>query len=170
VNRWLLSGPIQGDSSVTPSLLTRLTPAQESDELVDSLQRFWETESLGIIESVLEEPEFDKIIRFSSSEGRYVVSLPWVSLRLSSNNYSECLSRLSLLRSRLIKNVDMLHEYETTFSRQLEMGIIKPYHKQNYAQNLIFTCLIMVWYDSRRKLQNYVLCSMAPQRQNRIYH
>ena len=141
---WLLSGPVQGNSSVTPSLLTRLTPTQESDELADSLQHFWETESLGITESASKEQEFDKIIRFSSSEGRYVVSLPWVSLRLSSNNYSKCLSHLSLLKSRLIRNVGVLHDYESTFSQQLEIVLLKPYHKQNFVQNLIFTYLIMV--------------------------
>jgi len=59
---WLLSGPVQGNSSVTPSLLTHLAPTQENDELVDSLQCFWETESLGITESASEEQELDKIM------------------------------------------------------------------------------------------------------------
>ena len=122
---WLLSGPAQGSTLCTTSLLTHVTPTQESDELVSSLQRFWETESLGIMESASEEQTFDKIIRFSSSEGRYVVSLPWVSLRLSSNNYTECLSRVNLLRSKLVRNEGLMREYEGTFSQQLEMGVIE---------------------------------------------
>jgi len=60
--KWFLSGPVQGNTSVTMSLLTCLTPTLESDELVESLQHFWETELLGITKTASEEQKFDKII------------------------------------------------------------------------------------------------------------
>jgi len=126
---WLLSGPTYGDAPVISNLALqglKLSPTQKGrDELLDSLQRFWETESLGVTEPISEELEFDTIIRFDSTEGRYVVSLPWVSLSLSSSNYNECLNRVNLLRSRLVKDKFLLQEYQSTFSQQLQSGIIE---------------------------------------------
>jgi len=53
-----------------------------------------------------------------------------VSLRLSSNNYAECLNCLNLLRSRLTRNVGLLHEYEGTFPESTyEIGIIEAIPK-----------------------------------------
>jgi len=49
-------------------------------------------------------------------------------------------------------------------SQQLEMGIIEAVPQAELCTEPNY--LIMVWCDSRRKLQNYVLCLMAPQRQN----
>jgi len=66
--------------------------------------------------AISEEPEFNEIIRFDYTDGRYVVSLPWVSLNLTSSNYSECLNRVNLLRSRLERDKLLLQEYQSTFS------------------------------------------------------
>jgi len=126
---WLLSGPTNGDTPVISSFVLqgfKSSPTQKGrDELLDSLQRFCETESLGITELIPEEMEFDKIIRFDSTEGRYVVSLHWVSLNLTSSNYNESLNRVNLLRSRLVKDKFLLQEYQSTFSQQLQSGIIE---------------------------------------------
>ena len=64
------------------------TPTQGSqDELIGNLQRFWDTESLGITEQSSADSEFEAIIRYDGLESRYVVSLLWTSLEISSNNY-----------------------------------------------------------------------------------
>ena len=87
------------------------TPTQGSqDELISNLQHFWHTESLGISEQLSAEKEFEAIIRYDVSESRYVVSLPWTSLEISSNDYKECLARLNLLKARLLKDRNLMQE------------------------------------------------------------
>ena len=119
---WLLSGPIQQNP---PHVICNLalqgpysTPMQGSqDELISNLQHFWHTESLGKSEQSSTEKEFEAIIRYDVSESRYVVSLPWTSLEISSNNYKECLARLNLLKARLLKDRNLLQEYNGTFTQ-----------------------------------------------------
>ena len=127
---WLLSGPLQQNP---PHVISNLalqgpysTPTQGSqDELIGNLQRFWDTESLGITEQSSADNEFEAIIRYDGLESRYVVSLPWTSLEISSNNYKECLTRLNLLKARLLKDKVLLQEYKGTFIQQLQSGIIE---------------------------------------------
>ena len=84
---WLLSGPLKRrENSVITNLAiqeaasTALCTA--SDELQANLHRFWEVESIGI----LERPEMDKDyqffenISFNKEHGRYVVTLSWKCL------------------------------------------------------------------------------------------
>ena len=48
------------------------------DELTNALRRFWDTESLGILEpESVQEMEFLRDPKFNDSQGRYQVSLPW---------------------------------------------------------------------------------------------
>ena len=131
---WLLSGPIQQNP---PHVICNLalqgpysTPTQGGqDELISNLQHFWHTESLGISEQSSAEKEFKAIIRYDVSESRYVVSLPWTSLEISSNNYKECLACLNLLKARLLKDGNLLQEYNGTFTQQLLSGIIESVPK-----------------------------------------
>ena len=48
-----------------------------------------------------------------------------MSLELSCNNFPECLNHLNLLRSKLVRNTNLLQEYQDTFSQQLQLGIIE---------------------------------------------
>ena len=53
----------------------------ENDELSHALQKFWDTESLGVCDeppvSQSDSDEFLKNIHFNEKEGRYEVRLPW---------------------------------------------------------------------------------------------
>ena len=112
---WVLSGPTSAEESrekyattnlimERPELMT-LSPFDiHSEELCNVLQKFWDTESLG----VREEPpvsqsdcgEFLEIIHFDEIEGRYKVGLPWKgSLVPASNKYTLCITRLRQLHS-----------------------------------------------------------------------
>ena len=127
---WLLSGPAHCDPNHVISNLALQVPCSTftegtKDELLDHLQCFWDTESLGITDQLSGDNEFQNIIRFDEEEGRYVVALPWTSLEVSSTNFIECLSRLNLLRARLLKDKFLLQEYNATFAQQLQSGIIE---------------------------------------------
>ena len=96
---WLLSGPIHCDPNYVINNLALQVPCSvltegTKDELLDHLQCFWDTESLGITEQESGDNEFQNIIRFDEVDCRYVVGLPWTTLELSSTNYSKSLSSL----------------------------------------------------------------------------
>ena len=127
---WLLSRPIHCDLNYVINNLALQVPCSvltegTKDELLDHLQCFWDTESLGITEPESGENEFQNIIQFDEVDCRYVVGLPWTSLELSSTNYTECLARLNLLRVRLLKDKFLLQEYTGTFVQHLQSGIIE---------------------------------------------
>ena len=119
---WILSGPTSAEESremvastnlilERPELMT-LSPFDihsENDELSDALQKFWDTESSGILEdtptSQLNDGEFLKSIHFDKNEGRYEVCLPWKEGFVpASNEYDMCVVRLRQLHSRLKKH------------------------------------------------------------------
>ena len=67
----------------------------ENDELSNALQKFWDTESLGVrdepFESQLDGGEFLKNIHFEEKEGRYEIFLPWKEGHFpASNEYNVC--------------------------------------------------------------------------------
>ena len=81
----------------------------ENDELCNALQKFWDTESLGVREKPPESHsdggDFLERIHFDENEGRYEVGLPWKEgLVPASNEYGLCVTRLRQLHSRLKKN------------------------------------------------------------------
>ena len=105
-----------------------------SDQLQANLHRFWEVESIGIVErpEMEEDYQFFENISFNKDYGRYVVTLPWKRLRPPCDhfdNFNACLTRLYYLRTRLRKDECLLKEYECTFQQQMESGIIEPVPK-----------------------------------------
>lgn len=140
---WVLSGPTSAEESrekVTttnliierPELMT-LSPCDihsENDELCNALQKFWDTESLGVREeppaSQTDGKEFLESIHFDETEGRYEVGLPWKeSLVPASNEYELCVTRLRQLHSRLKKNKELLKDYDNVINDQINSGIIE---------------------------------------------
>jgi len=135
---WLLSGPL-AVSNLSNPLMTQLslckllnTPALpdcDGDGLTDVLRSFWEVESIGINEesrsSELCEQLFLTHIKFTN--GRYEVGLPWLRDKCEvPDHHSLCLNRLKGLQRRLIKEPDILTEYESMIKDQLSLGIIEP--------------------------------------------
>ena len=105
-----------------------------SDELQANLHRFWEVESIGILErpETEEDHQFFENISFDKGHRRYVVTLPWKCLRppcYQFDNFNVCLTRLYYLRTRLRKDEGFLKEYECTFQQQMESGIIEQVPK-----------------------------------------
>ena len=97
------------------------------DELTKLLQRFWDTESIGIFEADQStEPQFLREVQFNETSQRYQVSLPWKEGCPSiGNGYSSCVSRLRQIHSRLKKDWVLLKEYSNVIKQQQELGIIE---------------------------------------------
>ena len=135
---WLISGPIRDageDKIVThcnlvlQGLSTEPATVDKEDKLEMELRRFWDIESLGIVD----EPSSDEVmesfpaqISFDFLQGRYKVGLPWKLSKPSHTNYGLCLRRLNQLRARLQKEPAMFKEYGDIFKTQLSSGIIEP--------------------------------------------
>lgn len=91
------------------------SPVQERDDvLVDSLQKFWEVESLGIADppsTSLASNLFLPSLIFEN--GRYEVGLPWKSMQWEvPNHLGLCENRLKSLLRRLQSKPQMLSEYD----------------------------------------------------------
>ena len=83
-------------------------------------------ETLGI-KSVENSPSSDIFLQgLTFKDNCYEVGLPWIGDRVKlSDNRDPCFSRLKLLHKRLLKNPDILHEYNSVIQDQLEKGIIE---------------------------------------------
>jgi hypothetical protein len=130
---WVLSGPAPaaGSDKRSFSLVTTHTlhvgslPC-DAKSVNDTLQSFWDLESLGIKEpdrSVF--TEFEESIQFRN--GRCEVSLPWKDPHpVLPDNYQLCLKRLHGLLRRLRQDPNMLNQYDSIIRDQIERGIIQP--------------------------------------------
>ena len=133
---WLISGP--AETAVTEELahthsnlaISYFNESSSSeshdDQLVTALKKFWEVETLGIecIENAPSDDIFLQGLKFKGN--RYEVGLPWIGDHVKlSDNRDPCFSRLKLLHKRLLKNPDILREYDCVIQDQLERGIIE---------------------------------------------
>ena len=139
---WLLSGRIPksvesqdptvsnlilaGESYHTSRYFTDTVPKTE-DKIVDSLKRFWETESIGIHDcqpGCNDDDKFICDIRFTRN--RYEVRLPWKEENPDiGTDYELCYNRLRSLHQRLTKQPDLLREYDKGIQEQLTLGVIE---------------------------------------------
>lgn len=117
---WLLSGPVKHGGGSTHFASTDLaiegltpatptTPGTSSEELHDNLHRFWDIESIGILERLDTDEDFKffQHISFDQKQSRYVVTLPWKSVQPPCDqidNFNVCKTRLYYLRARLRRN------------------------------------------------------------------
>ena len=132
---WLLSGPVGKGSSdhvnshlVVTGEFNSFFETNEHDELVNTVKKFWETESIGIKEPLNEESnENTGILKHLTYDGkRYVVGLPWKEEReLIPSEYQLSRNRLNSLHHKLRQDPELLTEYDRIIKEQLEMGIIE---------------------------------------------
>ena len=140
---WVLSGPTSAEESrekyATTNLIIEKSESMtsspfdihsENEELCNALQKFWDTESLGVREeppvSQSDIGEFLGSIHFDENEGRYEVGLPWKGgLVPASNECALCITRLRQLHSRLKKNKELLRDYDHVIKDQVKSGIIE---------------------------------------------
>ena len=128
---WTLSGPVpstemeQSSVSLITTHTLRVDSTQLTNALDNTLQSFWELESLGIKDSELSVFEkFKQNIVFNGS--RYEVSLPWKDQHpLLPDNYQLSLKRLRGLLHRLRQNPSVLQEYDRIIQNQLNKGIVQ---------------------------------------------
>ena len=140
---WLLSGRTTQSSSNNHSTMSNLIlagdPCQNSaipnrnDEIVDSLKRFWDTESIGITDNKQDSHQDDKFLQNIQFTGeRYKVGLPWKEERpMLDNDYDLCYNRLRSLYSKLKKQPELLQEYDKSIKDQIELGIIEEVPRVN---------------------------------------
>ena len=156
---WLLSGPVLQDNendthnNVASNLVLDIIPSRqeivdESQEITDSLDRFWKQESCGLVEDEItenarnQETENDAWkmdIKFKERDSKYEVSLPWkfqFSDERLDSHYELSKKRLHLLHERLRKNPDLLKEYDDYFKDQIAKGIIEVVPEANRQGNL----------------------------------
>ena len=134
---WLLSGPMKvnqskGDFVISNMIIEGIeleeVQASSDTNVVEALQRFWDTENIGINGAPPGETldNFPPSITFDWKQERYRICLPWKStLRPSTDAYHMCRSRLYQLRNRLKRDDALLQEYNLVFQKQLADGIIE---------------------------------------------
>ena len=122
---WLVSGPIKNsgeNSTVTHSNLVVQGPSSLDSEctLEKELRRFWDIESLGILDDALSEPgteRFPSQISYDFLQGCYRVGLPWKLSKPESTNYALCIRRQSAEitlteRPTIVKGTRITKNYE----------------------------------------------------------
>ena len=132
---WIVSGrthvlPTEPSQMSTPSLLV-IDGCQTESNVIDKpqLERFWDLETIGIMDSPhISDDEtaqalFSKSVTFEN--GRYNVSWPWKPDRELPDNYMLAKGRLTSLIRRLRRDPDMLKRYDDVLQDQLTKGIIE---------------------------------------------
>ena len=137
-----MSGPTHEKDTITGVAVANLviektgpfsteSPFLENDdnqELVSSLHRFWDIESLGIKEEhETQEANFLRNVQFNEDEKRYEVNLPWKpDCTPKSNGYLMCVKRVRQLQARLKKDKSLFREYDNIIKEQEKTGIVEP--------------------------------------------
>ena len=128
----VLSGPTESVIN-QETTVTNLTIAGSSnslfdyaqDTLVDTLKQSWETESIGITEVseiTKSHDGFNKQVRFNGQ--RYEVPLPWRDNHPAISS-ELCVNRLKLLQRKLLKEPELIREYNQITEDQLSKGIVE---------------------------------------------
>ena len=140
---WVLSGPVQHQSisvnlttvSSAHALKIETYPAEQG--LDDHLKRFWELESLGVMEN--EPLLYEKFTQQISFNGeRYSVALPWREDHPPLPDHFElCYRRLHGLLNRLKQDPSLLKDYHTVISEQIAKGIVEVVDDPSMGSNRI---------------------------------
>ena len=127
---WVISGPSSCDreSDRASTLVThtlRVGAEVGTKKLDKALQRFWDLESIGIIDD--EKQVFDQFRDHISFMGdRYEVSLPWKDpLRDIPSNYNLSLKRLTSLLKRLKQDPLTFEAYHKVIQEQVDNGMVE---------------------------------------------
>ena len=120
---WILSGPI-GDSTESDITISNLAITgefdhyyNETDQLENTLRKFWDTEAIGIKDEVkdsdvdaTDEPFLRKLVYDGK---QYEVGLPWKeNVTEMSDHYNLCFNRLKSMQRKLRDKPELLTEYD----------------------------------------------------------
>ncbi|GBN23244.1 hypothetical protein AVEN_1015-1 [Araneus ventricosus] len=104
----------------------------EEDLISGLIKKFWELESLGIVENEFSDPTNDSVLQRFESEieyenSRYRVRLPWKSDRkyILSNNKKVEERRFERLRRRFVRNPELYKSYQAVLYDYLQQKIIE---------------------------------------------
>ena len=131
---WMLSGPtksVMKSHTTTTNLIISGTSDgvldHSHDPPVTTLRQFWETESIRITGDP--EPKkaidcFNENVRFNRE--RYEVELPWKENHPAiSSDYELCINRLKSIQRKMLKEPELIREYNQTIEDQLSKGIVE---------------------------------------------
>ena len=132
---WLLSGPVPPLGS-SPLSRTHVSIAAGLDnsvfkdrdsELLSAVKKFWDTESIGVIEnSTVPENEELFLSSISFDGTRYEVGLPWRDGHPDvPNHLTMCQTQLKLLQRRLCSKPELVQEYSRIIEEQINLGIVE---------------------------------------------
>ena len=135
---WLFSGPIQTQGPVESTHvhmiisgdLDSAAPSDEDNELIETLQRFWETEAVGISHDATDTDLHDKSKLFLPfihfEDGHYEIELPWKQINVDlPTHLSLCNNRLRALQCRFRSEPELLQEYDKIIQEQLQLRIVE---------------------------------------------
>ena len=130
---YVLNGPVEvtgsGEHSYTNFVETHVMKTASdcltTEEVNDSLKRFWDYESIGIKKE--EPPVYETFLKdIKLVDGRYEVSLPFKDGHPPiPDNYSLSEKRLQSLFARLRSKPKLLSQYDGIIREQLDKGIIE---------------------------------------------
>ena len=107
------------------------------DALVDTLKQFWETESIGIkevSEITKSHNGFNEQVCFNGQ--RYEVPLPRRDNHPAiSSDYELCVNRLKSLQRKLLKEPELIREYNQIIEEQLSKGIVESVAAEKDNEN-----------------------------------
>ncbi|XP_044174254.1 uncharacterized protein LOC122957873 [Acropora millepora] len=123
---WIITGPVDSYSKHTSAMLTMV----ENNEVTASLRRFWELESIGIVEAVnptmsqeeqLAVNDFNDGLNFDGKN--YEVRLPWKRDHPKlENNYAQAVKRLESIERKLKRDPEKAEAYTTAINQYVEKG------------------------------------------------
>ena len=128
-----LSGPLR-DSVTSDTVTSNLiisgdctSASHENDELISNLERFWETESIGVRETKEDvSPPKEEFVSVKHDGERYEIELPWKNDCFPiPDNYNLCYNQLISIHDRLNKTPEVLKEHDDITQQQLRSGIIE---------------------------------------------
>ena len=110
--------------------LDNAAPSDEDNELIETLQRFWETEAVGISHDATDTDLYDKSKLFLPfihfEDGHYEIELPWKQINVDlPTHLSLCNNRLRALQRRFRSEPELLQEYDKIIQEQLQLGIVE---------------------------------------------
>ena len=145
---WSCVGPPPGRTVIrsrrTNLACTFFTRPHIFDEIIDSLKRLWEIDTLGIQENdvrILSREEklaLDKPrLSFTHDGERYQVATPWkTDCPTLPNNYEMTYSRLRNTEKRLIRQSSVGEDYQRVITSYIDKGYIrKVHHTENEPKN-----------------------------------
>ena len=131
---WLLSGPVNSFNynsiNHTHVVITDVmddAPTDQQDDLLSkTLKRFWDSETIGIHDSTIDEASNLFLPEINFDGTRYEVNLPWKDEHPDIPDHLHlCSERLKYLHQWLLKKPNILREYNNTITEQLSRGIIE---------------------------------------------